>query len=272
MKTFAYPGKTALITGASSGIGLEFACQLAKKGVNLVLVARNEEKLHSAGESIQRKYPVSVQVIAVDLSGIQGVTELTRRLQAAALSPEILVNSAGFATYGEFSLLPPATEQQQILLNCLAPVALTHALLPAMRQRDEGVIINVASTAAFQPVPFMATYGATKAFLLSFTEALWEENRRHGIRVLALCPGATDTAFFDVVNAEEAAVGRRMPVSQVVQQAIYALETQNSYRVTGLSNWLLSLLPRYVSRRRMAMVTGKIMQPKSNRAMSRQNS
>ena len=272
MKTYSFFGKTALITGGSSGIGLEFAGPLAKKGVNLVLIARNEEKLQTARERILRQYAVSVQAMAVDLSDNLAVTELIRKLQTAALSPDILVNSAGFATYGEFSHLLPATEQQQILLNCLAPVALTHALLPAMLQRNEGVVINVASTAACQPVPFMATYGATKAVILSFTEALWAENHRRGIRVLALCPGATETAFFDVINAEEAAVGHRMPVSQVVHQALYSLERQNSYHITGVNNWLLSLLPRFVSRRRMALITAKIMQPLSHRRLGRQNS
>lgn len=148
-------------------------------------------------------------------------------------------------------------------MNCVAPVALTHAMLPEMLRKGAGVVINVASTAAIQPDPYMAIYGATKAFLLSFSNALWGEYRAKGIRVLALCPGATDTAFFDVVNAEEASVGKRMPADKVVTLALKAVDTNRNYLITGCSNWLLGQLYRFVTRKRLLLIAEKILRPRS---------
>ena len=134
-----------------------------------------------------------------------------------------------------------------------------------MLAQGRGAIINVASTAALQPDPYMAIYGASKAFLLSFSEALWAENRQRGVRVLALCPGATDTAFFAVVNAEEAAVGSRMPAEVVVRMALTALDKQRNYIITGGQNWLLGQLSRLVTRRRILLIAEKILRPRQSR-------
>ncbi len=261
MTAFTYRDKTALITGGSSGIGFEFACQLAEKGARLVLVARHPENLHAATRQLRQRYNVTVMEIALDLTGDNACRELSDKLAFAGISPDILVNSAGFATYGRFSKLALPREQQQITLNCQVPVALTHTLLPAMLERGQGAVINIASTAAFQPVPYMATYGATKAFLLSFSEALWAEYRTRGIRVLALCPGPTATPFFQTVNAKEAMVGKPVSPVFVVRQALRSLERQHSYRVTGWRNWLLSQLPAIVTRKRITLIAEKIMKP-----------
>ncbi|MCC3746314.1 SDR family NAD(P)-dependent oxidoreductase [Rouxiella badensis] len=265
MKSFNYSEKTALITGASSGIGLEFAEQLAARGVSLVLVARTQNKLQALANRLTQQHGVTTRVIAQDLSAVDATATIMGQLHEAKIFPDILINNAGFATYGVFDALSLDRQREEIQLNCLSPVELTHALLPAMLKRGDGAVINVASTAAIQPDPYMAIYGATKAFLLSFSEALWAENRQRGVRVLALCPGATDTAFFDVVNAEEASVGKRMKADAVVSQALKALDKQRNYLITGCNNWLLGQLQRFVTRRRLLIIAEGILRPKAQR-------
>jgi len=263
MNSFGYTGKTALITGASSGIGRDFARQLAARGTALILVARSEPKLQALAAELVRKHGVSITIIVQDLVKPEAIPHIVERLETLRRVPDILINCAGFATYGPFEKLSIDRQRDEINVNCLAPVALTHALLPGMLQKGSGVIINVASTAAMQPDPYMAIYGATKVFLLSFSNALWGEYRSKGIRVLALCPGATDTAFFDVVNAEEASVGKRMPADKVVTLALKAVESNRSYLITGCGNWLLGQLHRFVTRRRLVLIVEKILRPRS---------
>lgn len=263
MKSFDYSDKTALITGASSGIGLVFARQLAARGVALILTARSEDKLRAIAAELIQKYAINVTIIVQDLSATDAAVAIAAKLQALYLSPDILVNNAGFATYGAFESLSLDRQLDEIQINCLAPVALTYLLLPVMLARRSGVVINVASTAAMQPDPYMAIYGATKSFLLSFSDALWAETRDRGIRVLALCPGATDTAFFDVVNAEEASVGKRMSAESVVSQALLAVDKERNYLITGCNNWLLGQLQRFVTRRRLLLIAEKVLRPKA---------
>lgn len=263
MKSFNYSGTTALITGASSGIGLVFAEQLAARGVNLVLVARSQPKLEALAAKLTQESGIATWVITQDLTAAEATEAVILRLKALDLSPDILINNAGFATYGIFDTLGMQRQRDEIKINCLAPVELTHALLPAMVKRGSGVVINVASTAAMQPDPYMAIYGATKSFLLSFSNALWAENRARGVRVLALCPGATDTAFFDVVNAEEASVGKRMSASSVVSQALQAVDKNRNYVITGCNNWLLGQLQRFITRRRLLLIAEKVLRPKT---------
>ncbi|MDR3432127.1 MAG: SDR family oxidoreductase [Rouxiella aceris] len=265
MASFDYSGKTALITGASSGIGLAFAEQLAARGTALILVARSADKLHHLADRLRQQHGINIWVLPQDLLAAEASSAVLDRLAAWDLTPDILINNAGFATYGVFEQISLQRQQEEIRLNCLLPVTLTHALLPAMLARGCGAVINVASTAAMQPDPYMAIYGASKAFLLSFSEALWAENRQRGVRVLALCPGATDTAFFAVVNAEEAAVGSRMPAEVVVRMALTALDKQRNYIITGGQNWLLGQLSRLVTRRRILLIAEKILRPRQSR-------
>ncbi|WAT00968.1 SDR family NAD(P)-dependent oxidoreductase [Rouxiella chamberiensis] len=262
MDSFDYTDKTALITGASSGIGLEFAHQLAARGVALILIARSREKLNALATELTQKHGVATTVIVQDLAQAQANAALVARLNELRLSPDILINNAGFATYGFFEAQSVERQKEEVQINCLVPVELTHSLLPAMLTRGSGVIINVASTAAMQPDPYMAIYGASKAFLLSFSNALWAENRTRGIRVLALCPGATDTAFFEVVNAEEASVGKRMTPKSVVYQALHGVDKNRPSLITGCSNWLLGQLSRFLTRHRLLLVAEKILRPK----------
>jgi len=177
--------KTTLITGASSGIGEVFARKLAARGDNVLLVARSEDKLMTLCNELGRINSIRAQYVAMDLSRPDAPTRLVAEAQKRDLEIDLLINNAGFGSMGDFAKLDLARELNMIDLNIRALVELTHRFLVPMRERKRGAIINVASTAGFQPVPFMATYAATKAFVLSFSEALWEENRPYGIKVMA---------------------------------------------------------------------------------------
>src|SRR3979409_570606 len=184
---------TTLITGASSGIGEVFARRLASQGDNLLLVARSEDKLINLCNELGRTKSTHAQYVAMDLSEPDAPARLFEETTNRGLEIDFLINNAGFGSMGDFAKLDLQPERNMIDLNVRALVELTHRFLIPMRQRKNGSIINVASTAAFQPVPFMATYAATKAFVLSFSEALWEENRPLGGKVMGVCPGVTDT-------------------------------------------------------------------------------
>ena len=230
---YDFRGKTALITGASSGIGRAFAFAFAREGAKLLLVARSHDALRDLTEELRRDYACDADFLTADLSTSGAVDAIAAHLSASGKIVDVLVNNAGFATYGRFEEVPLSRQRDEVLVNCMAAVALTHLVLPGMLIKSDGVVINVASTAALQPDPYMAVYGATKAFLLSFSEAVWAENRHRGVRVVALCPGATQTGFFDVVGAQEAAVGTPMPVATVIRDAFWALDRNKSHRIVG---------------------------------------
>jgi short-subunit dehydrogenase len=259
---FDYQGKTALITGASTGIGATFARALAARGANLILVARSEDKLQTLAAELAAHQKILTHVIPTDLSQEGAALTLAQTIQQRGLHVDILINDAGFATHGHFETLSATRDHAQAMLNVVAVVDLTHALLPPMLERGEGVIINVASTAAFQPVPYMAVYGASKAFVLSFSEALWVEYRKRGIRVLALCPGVTDTPFFEVVGAEEAKVGSMRTPEQVVATALRAVEKGKGSVVDGMANSLQTLGVRFIPRQVVAQMSGRFVQPR----------
>ncbi|QQX87605.1 SDR family oxidoreductase [Cupriavidus necator] len=261
-KSFNFGGKTALVTGASSGIGRAFAYALAERGARLLLVARSHDKLRDLAAELRRDYACDADFLKVDLSATDAVDTIDRHLKETGTFVDVLINNAGFAAYGRFETIPLTCQRDEVLVNCIAAIELAHLLLPGMQARSDGAVINVASTAAFQPDPYMAVYGATKAFLLSFSEAVWAENRHRGIRVVALCPGATQTAFFDVVGAKEAAVGVPMPVANVVQDALWALDRNLSYWVVGGRNRLLANLQRLLSRQMSARLVEKILRPR----------
>lgn len=248
--TITFSGQTSLITGASSGLGLEFARTLAARGSNLVLVARRESLLEEEAVTLREAHGVTVTTIASDLARPTAATELHAELTARGLAIHTLINNAGFGTYGPFVDEDPARIAAEIQLNVGTLVSLTHALLPDLIAAGRGALVNVASTAAFQPVPTMAVYSATKAFVLNFTEAIAHEVRGTGLRVLALCPGATRTEFFDVVGTESAAVGNYQTSHQVITTAMRALDRKRTpaYVVSGAANkastLAVSALPR----------------------------
>jgi len=257
---FLYQGKTALITGASAGIGAAFASELAARGMDIVLVARSEERLHALATDIMQQHGHRAEVIAADLSNEQGVALVLHEVERRGLTIDLLVNNAGFGTHGCFETIAPERDQQEVMLNVAAVVALSHAFLPAMAARGDGAVINLASTASFQPVQYMPVYGASKAFVLSFSVALAEEYRRRGVRILALCPGATVTSFFEVAG-EEAAMGPKRTSEQVVATGLRALEQGRSVVVDGFINMMLSHVSRVLSHSTMARITGHGLRP-----------
>lgn len=252
-----YTGKTTLITGASSGIGECFAHELAKRGMNLVLVARSQDKLQSLAKQLYDQYQIQVEVITADLSREGEALRVYEETQARQLSVDMLINNAGFSTNGMFEVIPPEKDHQQVMLNVVSVVDLTHAFIPAMVAKGEGAIVNIGSTTSFYPLPRQAVYAATKAFVLSFSEALWVEYKNRGIKVLALCPGATDTSFFDAMGRDVVA-GKHSP-QQVVRVGLAALEQGRHYVIPGFKNSFESnILPRLLPRAAMATLVESV--------------
>lgn len=252
-----------LITGASSGIGEAFARAYAARGAALILTARSTEKLERLAVELRNRHGIAVDVVSTDLAASDGPATLLAALAARNLTVDTLINNAGFGTQGRFAELDPEREIEEIRLNVGSPVALARGLLPGMLARRSGAIVNVASTAAFQPCPYMATYGATKAFLLSWSEALAEETRGTGVHVLALCPGKTDTAFFDRIG--EMRYARARTPQDVVATALRALDRKAVIAIDGRANALLTfgtrLTPRAVNRR----IAAAMLRPSSAR-------
>jgi short-subunit dehydrogenase len=243
---------TALITGASGGIGKCFAEKLAAKNTNLIIVARSENKLNALAQQLEQQHNIQVDVIVKDLSQTSAPQEVFDAVQAKGLSVDLLINNAGFGDYGEFIQTDCDRQIQMIQLNNIAVVALTHKFLPQMRERGSGSIINVSSIAAYQPIPYLSIYAATKAFVRSFSEALWAENRQHGVRVLVVSPGPTETNFFEEANFPPALARNAKSMStpeEVVDEAMKALENGNAAVVVGgiaskFITGLSSVMPR----------------------------
>jgi short-subunit dehydrogenase len=250
-----------LITGASSGIGEAFARRLAAQGENLLLVARSEDKLANICNELGRAANIAAQYVALDLSESDAPQKLFDETERRGLSVETLINNAGFGSMGEFASLDLERELNMIDLNVRSLVALTHLYLAPMRARRRGAIINVASTAGFQPVPFMTTYAATKAFVLSFSDALWEENRPYGIKVMALCPGVTDTNFFAAAGAERPPMHMAQTTDQVVDTALRGLKRGRGHIISGWGNYLITESERLVPRSMIARMVGRAMRP-----------
>lgn len=250
---------TTLITGASSGIGAAFARKLARRGRNLLLVARSEEKLIALCNEVGRVSGIRAQYVVMDLTEADAPARLLEETQKRELQIDMLVNNAGFGSMGDFARLDLAHEIEIIDLNVKSLVELTHRFLVPMREQRQGTIINVASTAAFQAVPFMATYAATKAFVLSFSEAIAEENRPHGIHVMALCPGVTDTNFFAASNIERPPMRTVQTPEEVVDAALRGLPRKKSVVVSGWTNWFMMEAERFVPRGLVTRVAGKAL-------------
>ena len=265
-------GRTALVTGASSGIGEAIARRLAKDGANLVLVARSEGKLQALAEALSKDHGIRAAVVVADLIKPDSGAIVRRATDAQGINVEVLVNNAGFGTYGPFEKIEPGREQDEIALNVAALVDMTHAFLPPMLSRGQGAILNVASTAAFQPGPYMAVYAATKAFALSFSEALWAECRDRGVHVVALCPGAVETPFFAALGDDRArqapALSRMTRAEDVAEEAIRALYGHRPTRIVGLRNWFMAQSVRFVPRGDVAKIGARMLRPQRPRSTS----
>lgn len=262
-----YRGKTALITGASAGLGVEFANQLAGRGANLILVARRKERLQAVADAVVLMHKVEVTVIVADLAEVGAAEKLFKTLARKKLSVDVLVNNAGFGTFGEFKDADAGKLSEQIQVNVLALVELTKLALPSMLKNNDGVILNVASTAAYQSVPYMAVYAATKAFVLSFTEALWAELIGTRVAAIALSPGGTKTEFFEVASNGKSpdGLGKLMTVEQVITVAMKALDrpTPPPSVISGAANFALAVTGRFVPRQMLVKIARKIFKSRN---------
>ena len=236
---------TALITGASSGIGEAFARRLASDGHDLFLVARSGDKLNELCSEMSAKHGITAQYFALDLTEPEAVARCFAETARLGLDIDLLINNAGFGSMGDFAKLDVERELEMIRLNIGTLVGLTHRYLGPMRDRRRGTIINISSGAGFQPIPFMATYAATKTFVTAFSEAIAAENRPFGVEVIAVCPGSTDTPFFETgkVGREFASKGLETP-EQVVETALRAI---GGGRAKVISGWKNRLVARVVS-------------------------
>ena len=245
----------ALITGASAGLGIDFSRQLSASGARLVLVARRKERLEELAAELG-----NARAVALDLSEPDATARLMADLAAHGDHVDLLVNNAGFGLMGEFAKLDGAKQRQMVDLNCGLLTELAHAVLPGMRERGRGGILNVASTAAFQPGPFSAVYYATKAYVLSFTEALHEELRGSGIRVTALCPGPTRTEFFQAAGYKGGSALEKMAMASapVVAAGLAGLDRNDAVVIPGAVNKIGAqghrFLPRTLLRKLAKMV------------------
>ncbi len=245
--------QTALITGASGGIGAAFAQELASRQMNLVLVARSKDKLQQLASKLQEQYKIQVNVIVQDLTAPEAAKSVFEAVTQKGLTIDLLINNAGFGDYGDFAERDGDRQVQMVQLNILALLDITHKFLPGMRQRRSGGIINMSSVAAFHPIPYFSIYAASKAFVLSFSEALWAENREYGVQVLAVCPGPTDTKFFqdaDFPTALADTIAKNYTSPEVVvREALQALEKNHSSLVPGnIVNKLQVNIPRFLPR------------------------
>ena len=247
-------GLVTLITGASSGLGAEFARQCAKRGDELVLVARRRDRLEALASEIGRAH-----VIAADLGTPGATARLIDEVEAGGFRVQTLINNAGFGLAGQFADLSLGRQRQMIDLNIGALVELTHLVLPGMRERGQGGILNVASTAAFQPGPGLGIYFATKAFVLSFTEALHQELKRSGIKVSALCPGPTRTEFGEVAGVTSARFDRFAADSpSVVAAGLRGLDRNKAVVIPGLTNKITAQSGRFIPRAAMRRIVAAI--------------
>ena len=250
---------TTLITGASSGIGAAFARKLAARGRNVLLVARSEDKLIALCNELGRLTSIRAQYVALDLQQPDAAAQLFEETKKRELEIDMLINNAGFGSMGDFVKLDLDRELEMIQLNVRAVVDVTHRFLGPMRERKGGTIINVASTASFQAVPYMATYAATKAFVLSFSEAIGEENRLHGIHVMALCPGVTETKFFEAAKVDRPPMRTIQTPEEVVDTALRGLARQKSLVISGWTNWITVEAERIAPRSVVTKVAARVL-------------
>lgn len=247
--------KVALITGASAGLGVEFARQLSKRGHRLVLAARRKDRLEALADELG-----NARAVAIDLSQANAAAKLMANIEAAGEEVEILINNAGFGLIGRFAELDAGREREMIDLNVGTLTDLCRTVAPRMIARRSGAILNVASTAAFQPGPKMAVYFATKAFVLSLSEALHEELKPHGVHVTCLCPGPTRTEFGDVAGFGGNGLFDRVAMNapEVVAAGLRGIDRNKAVVVTGLVNKIGAASTRVAPRSVVRKIAGSI--------------
>lgn len=256
-----WSGKWALITGASAGIGLELAKLLAASGANLVLTARRADRLAKLAAELSAKHGIQVETLAADLARAEAPAEILNFTERKRIEVELLVNNAGFGAFGYGHEIPGARLADMVQVNCAAVVQLTRLYVPAMVERRHGDVLIVASVAAFQAVPFISAYAATKAFDLIFAEGIAEELRPYGVRVCALCPGSTDTEFKDVAQQPDRTFRSAETAEKVARVGLEGLAAGKSCVVSGAKNRMMVESERLAPRRFIARMAAKMMRP-----------
>ena len=256
-----WAGKWALITGASAGIGWALAEQLAAGGANLVLTARRTDRLEKLASDLSAKYGIKAEVFAADLVRPEAPAEIYAFTAGKGIEVELLVNNAGFGAFGYNHEIEGSRLLDMIQLNCSAVVHLTRLYVPGMVERRHGDVLIVASTAAFQAVPFISAYAATKAFDLIFAEGIAEEVARFGVRVCALCPGSTNTEFQQVAQQPDRAFRIAETAEAVARAGLAGLERGQSCVISGRRNRMMVLGERLAPRRFIARMAAKVMGP-----------
>ena len=259
-----YSSQTVLLTGASSGIGRELAIGLARRGAALVIVARREQRLQELAHQLRTDYGATVHVLAQDLSAPTVHLELRRAVDALDIQITSLINNAGFGTFGPFIGEDLHQLDREIAVDIATPMRLSAEFLPDMVSAGRGFLINVASMAAYTPTPRMAVYGASKAFILHFTESLWAELRGSGVLAFALSPGATGTEFNSVVGTDDATAGARMrTAADVAQTAFTHLDRRNPgpSAIDGMPNRIAASMLGLLSRRATATLMNRLTDP-----------
>lgn len=258
-------GKWSLITGASAGIGMELARLLASRGSNLLLTARRRPRLESLAAELSARHHIAAEIVVADLAARSGPSEIFDLARRKQIPIHLLVNNAGFGAYGRFAEIPIDRQLEMVQVNCAAVVHLTHLFLPQMLQRGGGDILIVASTAAFQAVPYIATYAATKAFDCHFGEALFEEYAGRGIRVCVLCPGPTESEFAEVAGAPRYTAKHYESSAKVARVGLDGLARGQSCIISGALNNLQVQALRFVPRRFVTGAAARLYRPRHNR-------
>ena len=256
-----WKGKWALVTGASAGIGVALAEELAAGGTHLVLTARRMDRLQEVARGLSKKHSIQTHVFAADLARREAPQQIFDFTKEKGLRIDLLINNAGFGQYGELQQVETQRLLDMVEVNCTAMVYLTRLFLPDMVARRSGDILILASTAAFQAVPYISTYAATKAFDLFFAEGLAEEMKPHGIRVCALCPGSTESEFHAVAGQEQFATKNQETADKVARTGLQALAAGKSYVISGLGNYLGAHSQRLVPRRVVTRIAGNMFRP-----------
>lgn len=259
-------GKVALITGASSGIGEAFAYKLAEMGAILVLTARRFDKLQELALKLNEQYGVRVFVFAADLIKKDAPEKLYDQIIKEGLTIDLLINNAGFGKWTNFLDETIEVYENMLELNINALVKLTHLFIPAMLKNGSGGIINVASTGAFQPCPYVGVYCASKSFVLAFSEALYGEYHKKGIIITALCPGNTSTGFQSIARANTRGMNADTPET-VAHMGIKSMLKGKSFKIVGFTNYLASFIPRLFPRKTVINIVSNMMHKKVNEAV-----
>jgi short-subunit dehydrogenase len=254
--------KWALVTGASAGIGVALATELAAGGTHLILTARRQDRLEALAQALTKTHAIEAEIFVADLAERESPEKIFAFTKQKGLVTELpLINNAGFGQYGELPEVGTERLLDMVQVNCSAVVHLTRLFLPDMVSRGRGDILILSSTAAFQAVPYISTYAATKAFDLLFAEGLAEEMKPHGIRVCALCPGSTESEFHAVAGQEQFTRAKQETAEKVARTGLQALAAGQSYVISGLGNYLGVHSQRIVPRRAVTRIAASMFRP-----------